>query len=174
MFRSYVLDLIWCPVLICLWFCYMLFYFIYISNVSTEEWTNYTSNFTFYSLSIFQLAHNFMLSLNLFGLVRGSLLPALAIKWKLENKKTNSRKWNFLPLRIRPIVILLILYHFVSFLSFRVFRLLSSSLLLFFNVSADISSGLLQVFVELGNFQGTSTNVLYSIPGGHLFWIRLP
>ena len=29
------------------------------------------------------------------------------------------------------------------------------------NVSADISSGLLQVFIELGNLQGISNYVLY-------------
>ena len=46
-------------------------------------------------------------------------------------------------------------------LSLRFFGLLSSSLLLFPNVSANMSSSLLQVFVELGNFHGTSNYVLY-------------
>ena len=40
----------------------------------------------------------------------------------------------------------------------------------FHNVSANISSGLLQVFVELGNLHGTSNYVLYRIHGGRLFW----
>ena len=50
----------------------------------------------------------------------------------------------------------------------KIFGLLSSSLLLFpfHNVSADMSSSLLQVFVELGNLQGTSNYVLYWIHGG--------
>ena len=56
------------------------------------------------------------------------------------------------------------------FLSWRVFRLLSSSLLLFPNVSAGISSGLLQEFVELG----TSSYALHWIHGVHLFWFRKP
>ena len=42
----------------------------------------------------------------------------------------------------------------------------------FHNVSADMSSDLLQVFVEFGNLQGTSNYVLYWIHGGHLFWFR--
>ena len=40
----------------------------------------------------------------------------------------------------------------------------------FHNVSVDMSSGLLQVFVELGNLHGTSNPVLYLIHGGRLFW----
>ena len=55
------------------------------------------------------------------------------------------------------------------FLSLRVFELLSPSLLLFPNVSTDMSSGLLQVFVELGTLHGTLNYVLYWIHGGHLF-----
>ena len=51
----------------------------------------------------------------------------------------------------------------------RVFELLSSSLLLFPSVSADMSSGLLQVFVELGSLYGTSNHVLYLIHGFLLF-----
>ena len=47
------------------------------------------------------------------------------------------------------------------FLSLRVFRLLSSSLLLFPQP---------QVFVELVNLQGTSNYILYWINRGHLFW----
>ena len=35
----------------------------------------------------------------------------------------------------------------------------------FHNVPADVSSGLLQVFVELGNLHGTSKYVLYWIHG---------
>ena len=58
----------------------------------------------------------------------------------------------------------------IVFLSLRVFRLLSSSLLLFPQCTADIFSSLLQVFVELGNLHGTSNYVLYWIPGGRLFW----
>ena len=42
----------------------------------------------------------------------------------------------------------------------------------FHNVSADMSSGLLQVFVELGNLHGTSNYILYWISGGRLFWFR--
>ena len=42
----------------------------------------------------------------------------------------------------------------------------------FHNVSADISYGLLQVFVELGNLHGTSNYVLYWNPRGRLFWFR--
>ena len=38
------------------------------------------------------------------------------------------------------------------------------------NVSADMSFGLLQVFVELGSLQGTSNHVLYLIHGGRFFW----
>ena len=37
-----------------------------------------------------------------------------------------------------------------------------------------MSSGLLQVFVELGNLHGTSNYVLYWNHGGRLFWFRLP
>ena len=37
------------------------------------------------------------------------------------------------------------------------------------NVLADMSSGLLQVFFELGNQHGTLNYVLYWIHGGHLF-----
>ena len=37
----------------------------------------------------------------------------------------------------------------------------------FHNVSADMPSGLLQVFVELGNLHG-----IYWVYGGHLFWFR--
>ena len=40
------------------------------------------------------------------------------------------------------------------------------------NVSADMSSGLLQVFVELRRLHGTSNNVLYLIHRVHLFWLR--
>ena len=36
-----------------------------------------------------------------------------------------------------------------------------------------MSSGLLQVFVELGNLHGTSNYVLYWNHGGRLFWFRL-
>ena len=39
----------------------------------------------------------------------------------------------------------------------------------FHNISTDMSSGLLQVFVELGNLHGTSNYVLYRIHAGHLF-----
>ena len=53
------------------------------------------------------------------------------------------------------------------FLSLRFFELLSSSLLLFLQ-RFDISSGLLQVFVELGNLHGTSNYVLYWIHWGHI------
>ena len=42
----------------------------------------------------------------------------------------------------------------------------------FHNVSVDMSSGLLQVFVELGNLHGTSNYILYWIHGGRLFWFR--
>ena len=42
----------------------------------------------------------------------------------------------------------------------------------FHNVLADMSSGLLQVFVELGKLNGTSNYVFYRIHGGHLFWFR--
>ena len=42
----------------------------------------------------------------------------------------------------------------------------------FHNVSADMSSDLLQLFVELGNLHGTSNYVLYWIHGGRLFWFR--
>ena len=35
-----------------------------------------------------------------------------------------------------------------------------------------MSSGLLKVFVELGNLRGTSNYVLYWIHEGHLFWFR--
>ena len=52
-----------------------------------------------------------------------------------------------------------------TLLSLRVFGLLSSSLLLFDNVSVDMSSGLLQVFVELGNLHGTLNYVLYWLHG---------
>ena len=38
----------------------------------------------------------------------------------------------------------------------------------FHNVSADMSSDLLKVFIELGNLQGTSNYVLYWIYSGHL------
>ena len=38
------------------------------------------------------------------------------------------------------------------------------------NVLADMSSGLYQVFIELGNLHGTSKFVLYWIHGGRLFW----
>ena len=41
------------------------------------------------------------------------------------------------------------------------------------NVSADMSSGLLQMFGELGNLHGTSNYVLYWNHGGRLFWFRL-
>ena len=61
---------------------------------------------------------------------------------------------------------------FERFLSLRVFWLLFSSLLLFPNVSADMSSGLLQVFVELRNLNGTSNYVLYW--RDRLFWFRKP
>ena len=44
----------------------------------------------------------------------------------------------------------------------------------FYNVSADMSSGLFQVFVELGNLHRTSNYVFYWIHGGRLFWFRLP
>ena len=54
----------------------------------------------------------------------------------------------------------------------RVFRLLSSSLLLFLQLFGDISSSLLQLFVELGNLDGTSNYVLYWIHAGCLFWFR--
>ena len=37
-----------------------------------------------------------------------------------------------------------------------------------------MSSGLLQVFVELGNLLGTSNYVLYWNHGGRQFWFRLP
>ena len=37
-------------------------------------------------------------------------------------------------------------------------------------VSADMSPGLLQVFVELGNLHGTLNYVPYWIHGGRLFW----
>ena len=40
------------------------------------------------------------------------------------------------------------------------------------NVSANMSSGLLQVFVELGNLHETSSYVLYWIHVGRLFWFR--
>ena len=40
----------------------------------------------------------------------------------------------------------------------------------FHNVSANMSSGLLQVFVELGNLHGISNYVLYWNHGGRLFW----
>ena len=42
----------------------------------------------------------------------------------------------------------------------------------FHNASADMSSGLLQVFVELGNLYGTSNYVLYWIHRSRLFWFR--
>ena len=44
----------------------------------------------------------------------------------------------------------------------------------FHKVSADISSGFLQVFVELGNLHGTSNYVLYWNHRGCLFWFHLP
>ena len=37
------------------------------------------------------------------------------------------------------------------------------------NVSADISSSPLQLFVELRSLHGTSNHILYLIHGGHLF-----
>ena len=37
------------------------------------------------------------------------------------------------------------------------------------NVSADMSFGLLQVFVELGSLHGTSSHILYLIHEGRLF-----
>ena len=41
------------------------------------------------------------------------------------------------------------------------------------NVSADMSSGLLQVFlVELGSLHGTSNHVLYLIHGGRFLWFH--
>ena len=44
----------------------------------------------------------------------------------------------------------------------------------FHNVSADMFSDFLQVFVELRNLHGTSIYVLYWIYGGQLFWFRQP
>ena len=44
----------------------------------------------------------------------------------------------------------------------------------FHNISADMSSGLLQVFVKLGNLHGTLNYVFYWIHGGRLFWFRRP
>ena len=38
------------------------------------------------------------------------------------------------------------------------------------NISADISTSLLQVFEELRSLHGTLNHVLYLIHGGHLFW----
>ena len=49
------------------------------------------------------------------------------------------------------------------FLSFKVFGQLPLSLLLYSNVLADMSSGLLQEFVELGGLHGTSNHVLHLI-----------
>ena len=40
------------------------------------------------------------------------------------------------------------------------------------NVSADMSSGFLQVFFELGSLYGTSNHILYLIHGGRLLWFR--
>ena len=45
------------------------------------------------------------------------------------------------------------------------FFLTKNFAIFFHNVSADMSSGLLQVFVELGNLHGTSNYVLYWIYG---------
>ena len=47
------------------------------------------------------------------------------------------------------------------FLSLRVFGLLSLSLLLFPQVLDDMSSGLCQVFIELGNLRGTLNYIFY-------------
>ena len=44
----------------------------------------------------------------------------------------------------------------------------------FHNVSADISSGLLQVFVELGNLHGTSNNDLYSVSHNRVQVLSIP
>ena len=45
-------------------------------------------------------------------------------------------------------------------------------IVIFHNVSADMSPGLLLVFFELGNLHGTSNYVLYWIQGGRLLWFR--
>ena len=42
------------------------------------------------------------------------------------------------------------------------------------SASKQKPTGLLQVFVELGNLHGTSNYVLYWIHEGRLFWFRLP
>ena len=42
----------------------------------------------------------------------------------------------------------------------------------FLNVSADISFGLLRLFVELWHLHKTSNYVLFWIHGGRLFWFR--
>ena len=58
------------------------------------------------------------------------------------------------------------------FLSLRVFGLLSSSSLLFSQCLANMSSGLLQVFVKLGNLHRTLNYILYWIHGSPLFWFH--
>ena len=58
------------------------------------------------------------------------------------------------------------------FLLLRVFGLLSSFYCYFHNISADMSSSLLQVFVKLGNLHGTSNYVLYWIHRGRLLWFH--
>ena len=60
-------------------------------------------------------------------------------------------------------------YCILSDFFFFIFGQLSSS---FLNVSADMFSGLPQVFVELGNLHGNSNYVIYWIHAGHLFWFR--
>ena len=45
-------------------------------------------------------------------------------------------------------------------------------IVIFHNISADMSSGLFHVFVELGNLHGTSNYILYWIHRGGLFWFH--
>ena len=58
------------------------------------------------------------------------------------------------------------------FLSLRVLDYCLHLYCYFHNVLADMSSGLLQVFGELGNLHGTLNYVLYWIHGGCLFWFH--
>ena len=52
------------------------------------------------------------------------------------------------------------------------YRLVFSYYCLHHNVSANMSSGLLHVFIELRSLERTSNHVLYLIHGGRSFWFR--
>ena len=162
--------LIWWFIVFCLFFCLFVFSFLAKSNIFI--WFNiWDMAIDLFCCDFFSeynnVAHifnsNFSMenSLNIYITYLSRSEIYLRIFWNILSNFSIFKNFDVITSKISEILRLSCQNFWDKswwFLSLRVFGLLSSSL--FHKVSADMSSGFLQVFVELGNLHGTSNYFL--------------